>query len=230
MISILPSEEPSNKATVSRARAASRWMARSGSSGPYHAGLSQPPYSRICAPSARCCGLERQAPHRIDERAPPSACDDAHRDWRERRAIGGRSRLVDRAAGQRRHRGDGVDIGGLALIGRHAERRVALEMLDRDVALARGERDVLQRDVVLEIDPAPTFVVGLGPSGLDSVVARRRVRRSAFAAAGRVALAQSVGEREGAVGGAGDGQVFDAAQGHERGSRLVIAQAPRACA
>ena len=30
------------------------WIARSGSSGPYHAGLSQPPYSRICAPSARC--------------------------------------------------------------------------------------------------------------------------------------------------------------------------------
>ena len=72
-------------------------------------------------------------------------------------------RLVDRAAGQRRHRREAVDIGGLALIGRHAERGVALQVLDRDVALAGRERDVLQRHVVLEVDPAPPFVVGLRP-------------------------------------------------------------------
>ena len=147
------------------------------------------------------------------ERAPPPAGDDAHRDGHERRAIGGRSGLVDRAAGQRRHRGDAVDIGGLALIGRHAERRVALEVLDRDVALARGERDVLQRHVVLEVDPAPALVVGLRPGGFDRVLARRRVRRGALAAAGLVPLAQRFGEREGAVGGAGDGHVRDAAKG-----------------
>ena len=127
-------------------------------------------------------GFERQAPQRIDERAPPSAGDDAHRDGHERRAIGGRSRLIDGAAGQRRHRGDGGDIGGLALIGRHAKRGVALEMLDGDVAFARRERDVLQRHIVLEIDPAPPFVVGLRPRGLDSdngppARSARRLRR-----------------------------------------------------
>ena len=44
------------------------------------------------------------------------------------------------------------DVGGLALIGRHAERGVALEMLDRAEAFGCGERDVLVGHVVLEID------------------------------------------------------------------------------
>src|SRR4029077_19824375 len=101
---------------------------------------------------------------------------------------------------------------------------VALEMLDRDVALAGGERDVLQSHVVLEIDPAPPFVVSLGPGGLDAVAASRRIRRGAFAAASLVPLAQCRRERKGAVGGAGDGQVFNAAHGNDRGARLVITQ------
>src|SRR6202034_2705012 len=155
-------------------------------------------FAHLCAVGPMF-GLKRQAPERIDERATPTAGDDAHRDWYERRAIGGRSRLVDCAAGHRRHRRDGVDIGGLVLIGRHAERGVALEMLDGDVALARGERDVLQRRVVLEVDPAPPFVAGLGPGGFDAILASQRVRRGALAAAGLVSLAQSVREREGAV-------------------------------
>ena len=56
-------------------------------------------------------------------------------------------------------------------------------------------------------------------------MARRRVRRGAFAIASLVALAQSLGEGEGAVGGAGDGQVFNPAQRDERRARLVIKQA-----
>ena len=170
-------------------------------------------------------GLERQAPQRIDKRPPPSAGDDAYRDWRERRAISRRSRLIDGAAGECGHRGDGGDIGGLALIGRHAKRGVTLEMLDGDVAFARREGDVLQRHIVLEIDPAPPFVVGLRPGGLDSVTARRRVRRGALAAAGRVPLAQRLRECEGAVGGAGDRQVFNPAQWDESRAPLVIKQA-----
>ena len=169
-------------------------------------------------------GFERQAPQRIDERPPTPARDDAHRHGHERRSIGGRARFIDRAPGQGRHRGDGGDIGGLALIGRHAERGVALEVLDGDVAFARGERDILQRHVVLEIDPAPAFVVGLRPGSCDGVMTRRRVWRGTFAAAGLMSLAQSLGKREGAVGGAGARQVFDPAHGDERGQRLVIAQ------
>ena len=46
------------------------------------------------------------------------------------------------------------DVGDLALVGAHAERRVALEMLDRLIAFARGERDVVDGDVVLPVDEA----------------------------------------------------------------------------
>ena len=152
--------------------------------------------------------FERQTLQRIEKRAPPPAGDDAHRHRNERRAIGGRARLIDRPAGQASHRGEAVDIGGLALVGRHAERGVALEMLDRDVALAGGERDVLQRHVVLEIDPSPPLVVGLRPGGLDAVLAGRRVRGGALAAARPMALTQRLVEREGAVGGAGDAQAL----------------------
>ena len=157
MISILPSEEPSNSATASRARAASRWIARSRIVRPVPGGPQPAAIFAHLRAVRPMLGLERQTPQRIDERAAPPAGDDAHRHGDERRAIGRRSGLVDGAAGQRRHRGEAVDIGGLALIGRHAERGVALEVLDRDVALARGERDVLQRHVVLEIDPAPAL-------------------------------------------------------------------------
>jgi len=38
------------------------------------------------------------------------------------------------------------------LVGRHAEGGVALQELDRAEALARGERHILARDVVLKID------------------------------------------------------------------------------
>ena len=169
-------------------------------------------------------GLERQAPERIDERTSPPAGDDAHRHGDERRAIGGRSGLVDGAAGERRHRGEAVDVGRLALIGRHAKRRVALQVLDRDVALARGKRDVLQRHVVLEIDPSPAVCVGLGPGRFDAIEAGRRVRGGSFAPARTVALAQRRVERESAVGGAGDGEIRDPAYGRERGQGLVIAQ------
>ena len=45
-----------------------------------------------------------------------------------------------------------VQVRGLALVGRHAGRRVALDVLDRAEAFARREREVPRRDVVLEID------------------------------------------------------------------------------
>ena len=45
-----------------------------------------------------------------------------------------------------------IDIADLALIGRHAERGIALEMLGDAKALARGKLHVGHRHVVLEID------------------------------------------------------------------------------
>ncbi len=51
-----------------------------------------------------------------------------------------------------RQQGDAGDVRRLALVRRHAERRVTLGVLDGAEALALGEFDVVGRDVVLEID------------------------------------------------------------------------------
>ena len=81
------------------------------------------------------------------------------RHGRERRAEGGEAGLRDidtRRRGeprQRRH------VAGLALVGRHAERRIAFEMLDRAIALLPRQIDVGGGDVVLEVDEA---VLGIG--------------------------------------------------------------------
>ena len=53
-----------------------------------------------------------------------------------------------------------VGIGRLALVGRHAERGVALEMLGDAEALARGELHVRHRHVVLEIDERLAATIG----------------------------------------------------------------------
>ena len=80
------------------------------------------------------------------------------------------------------HHGVAVDVGGLALVGRHAERGVALEMLDRAEAFAVRERHVLGGDVVLQVDEgfalrdSATCQSGATPSAR-----RRRRRRSAAA-------------------------------------------------
>ena len=75
---------------------------------------------------------------------------ECHR--RVRRAKG-RSANCSRASPEVvRETGKRIQIAEFALIGRHSGRSVALEMLDRGEALARGKVDVSQRDVVLEID------------------------------------------------------------------------------
>ena len=47
------------------------------------------------------------------------------------------------------------DAAGLALVGRHAERGVALHVLDRAEVLPRRQRHVLDRHVVLQVEPRP---------------------------------------------------------------------------
>ena len=61
---------------------------------------------------------------------------DRHR--RERRAEARRADLGDLLAERVRHDGEAGHVRGLALVGRHAERRVALQMLDRDRSLRDG--------------------------------------------------------------------------------------------
>ncbi len=73
-------------------------------------------------------------------------------DGREGRAEGGGADRADIAPGDVGEHGRTAEIGGLALVGRHAERGVALEMLGDAEALARGELHVGDGHVVLEID------------------------------------------------------------------------------
>src|SRR5690242_21903452 len=78
--------------------------------------------------------------------------ESPERDGRVRRAISGGADLRDRPVhklGEDRETGHAADP---ALIGRHAERGVALEMLDRAEAFPLRKRDVAGRNVVLEID------------------------------------------------------------------------------
>ena len=80
------------------------------------------------------------------------AREGTDRYWRVRRPGASGAGLRDRAAGQFGEDREADDIGGLALVGRHPERGVALQMLYRAETLARGERDVGDGDIVLEID------------------------------------------------------------------------------
>ena len=168
--------------------------------------------------------FERQPLQRADQRAAPTSGDDSHRHGDERRPVGRRPRLVDRSARQRGHGGEPVDARGLALVGRHAERRIALQVLDRDIAFARRERDVLQGHVVLEVDPSPSRRIRLRPCGRHAILTRRGVRRRALAAACGVTLPQGLVQREGAVRRPGDRDPLDFNLRHERGESLVVAQ------
>ena len=76
----------------------------------------------------------------------------ADRDRRVGRAIGGRAYLADRPARELRQQRETVERRGLALVGRHAERRVALGMLCGAEPFAMGEREVFGGDIVLEVD------------------------------------------------------------------------------
>ena len=59
---------------------------------------------------------------------------------------------LDAAPGQGGEQREGGDVAGLALVGAHAKRRIALHVLHRAIALARGERDVGGGHVIVQID------------------------------------------------------------------------------
>ena len=64
-------------------------------------------------------------------------------------------RLSAAAVRGRRQRSPAHSGSSLALVGGHARRRIALDVLDRLEALARRQREILARHVVLEIDECP---------------------------------------------------------------------------
>ena len=96
--------------------------------------------------------MRRRQSRRAEILAAVMSGESAERDRRIRRAIRRRSDLRDRPVHQFGKDGKADDAADLALIGRHAERGVALEMLDRTKALLLGKRDIVDGDVVLEID------------------------------------------------------------------------------
>ena len=83
----------------------------------------------------------------------------------EGRAEGRAADRADIASGDGSEHRRAIRVGDLALVGRHAERGVALEMLRRAEALARGELHVRHRHVVLEIDESLAAAVGNLPHG-----------------------------------------------------------------
>src|SRR5882724_7876657 len=72
--------------------------------------------------------------------------------WRIGRTEGGRSELRNGAFGQCGHDRMAIDAGSLSLVGRHAQRGVAFQMLHRTKPLARSESHILTGHIVLEID------------------------------------------------------------------------------
>src|SRR3546814_2328991 len=92
-------------------------------------------------------------------RAHALAGQRAERDRRVRRAEAGAADLGNGEPALARHQGQADDVGGLALVGRHAERRVALQVLDRAEAFAVGKADVGGGDVVLQVDEGLAFAM-----------------------------------------------------------------------
>ena len=153
------------------------------------------------------------------------------------------SRGADRGNGPMKLLGEereADDIAGLALVGAHPQRGVALEMLDRLVALAHGERDVAHGDVVLQVDKSLAAPVsrgnaperaqspgrnGLGVrcgirSGSTKTSLRRRVET------GTMTVRQRAAHIGASVHAACGHDRQRRALGHERGQRFIVAQAP----
>ena len=78
-------------------------------------------------------------------------------DRRIRRAKRGCSRFRNAASCRIGQDRQGRDIGILALIRRHALRRITLHMLNRAEVFLRGLFYILNRHIVLEIEPSASF-------------------------------------------------------------------------
>ena len=130
--------------------------------------------------------IERRAAKRRDVEARIFPHPEAERRRREGRAEGGQAHVRRRTALVEGEAREAHQVRGLALIRGHAERRIALHVLDRAVALPPGEVEVGQGHVVLRIDE----------HGLQ--VRPRRRRKGADARVHRLGLDHGRGARSGA--------------------------------
>ena len=120
-------------------------------------------------------GVHGRIAARLEGIALVCAGERAERDRRVGRAIGRGADLGDGLAERIGGDGKAVDVRELALIGAEAQRRIALDVLDRAIVLAHGEMNVGGRDVVLKIDEG-LLSVALGLAVRDAKDAPRRDR------------------------------------------------------
>ena len=95
--------------------------------------------------------MHRRGAHRIEQVAPCHARKTAKCDGRVRHAKGGEPDLGNGLAEALGDNTQRVEIGRLALIGRHPDGGVALDVLDGAKAFTRGERQIIGGDVVLPV-------------------------------------------------------------------------------
>ena len=110
-----------------------------------------PPLADVLEPGAGALMpvMHGGAPHHVRKRAHVAPGQRPEGDRRVGRAEGGVASLGNVGAAEAGQDGEAGDVGGLALVGPHAKRRVAFQVLDRAIALARRQRDVGRRHVVL---------------------------------------------------------------------------------
>ena len=177
----------------------------------------------------------------VEQVAHVAAAPGAEGHGRVGRAEGGRADLRDRQAARLRDDAQRVDVGRLALVGRHAGGGVALDVLDRGVALADRQQQVGGGDVVLVVDEvlalvADRLVARHGPQPArrqEAVVGRlgRRARLGVGKAGGLgggspggEAVLQAALEPPGALAAAGRTLALHRLVGHEARRLLVVAQ------
>jgi hypothetical protein len=170
--------------------------------------------------------MRRREPCRAEIRPAMMAGERADGDGGERRAESGGADRAEIAPGDRSEHRRAVEIAGLALVGRHAERGVALEMFGDAEAFASGEFHVRHRDVVLDIDECLASGVGDLPhrrrGGFFVFGLRRRPARGSEPtfgggrSAGRVTLGQTGAEAERAFSRAGHAHARGQPARHQR--------------
>ena len=173
---------------------------------------------------ARGPRMHGRASDRVEEFAPglPGEAREGDRGVRhaERRQAHCRHRLAEFV----RRMVQGVEVRRLALIGRHAGRGVAFDVLDRAKAFAHRQIEIFEHDIVLKVDEG--FRARCGGCGARHDDARRE--RMLVADREARGFARSVGERcrksEDAAGGADRAFALRRFAGHECLQRFVVAQ------
>ena len=115
------------------------------------------------------------------------------------------------------------NIAGLALIGRHAQRGIALQMLDRPEVFLIGQLHILDGDIVLLIDPGASLALGHIPQRGD-----RHGRVFGFGQLMDDRGEAKIGQRLRRLGGPGlqrgmGGHVASGSPGHAQARRAVRA-------